>query len=126
MMAEHADLLERHGIDYADALERFCGNEALYERLACKYLDDAHFDALAAALDEGDAERAYQEAHALKGVAGNLSFSALYRAVSEISEILRAGEIEQARALFPAVRTAHESATDALRQLSEPAENTRA
>lgn len=123
MMAEHADLLERHGIDYTDAIERFCGNEALYERLACKYLDDTHFDALAHALDEEDVERAYQEAHGLKGVAGNLSFSALYQAVSEISETLREGDVAHARMLFPAVRAAHESATDALCQLRGQAES---
>lgn len=126
MMAEHANLLERHGIDYADALERFCGNEALYKRLACKYLDDVHFDGLAVALDESDGKRAYQQAHALKGVAGNLSFSALYRAASEISEALRANDIDHARTLFPAVRTAHESVANVLRQLNESAENERA
>lgn len=40
MMAENAELLERHGIDYAGAIERFGGNAALYERLACKYVND--------------------------------------------------------------------------------------
>lgn len=31
MMAENAELLERHGIDYAGAIERFGGNAALYD-----------------------------------------------------------------------------------------------
>ena len=91
MMAENAELLERHGIDYAGAIERFGGNAALYERLACKYVNDPHFESLAAALRQGDAETAYHEAHSLKGVAGNLSFADLYLSLIHICDILSAG-----------------------------------
>ena len=81
-MAEHAEMLARHGIDYADALDRFGGNGALYERLARKYAEDPHFDRLVRALGEGDAAAAYHEAHSLKGVAGNLSFADLHQAAA--------------------------------------------
>ena len=119
MMAENAELLERHGIDYAGAIERFGGNAALYERLACKYVNDPHFESLAAALRQGDAETAYHEAHSLKGVAGNLSFADLYQAASALSDVLHDGDLAAARTACPSVREAHERVIDALVQLTE-------
>ncbi len=119
MMAEHAEMLARHGIDYADALDRFGGNGALYERLARKYAEDPHFDRLVRALGEGDAAAAYHEAHSLKGVAGNLSFADLHQAAARASELLRTGNVPAARDALPAVRHAHENALAALRQLAE-------
>ena len=119
MMAENAELLERHGIDYAGAIERFGGNAALYERLACKYVNDPHFESLAAALRQGDAETAYHEAHSLKGVADNLSFADLYQAASALSDVLHDGDLAAACTAFPTVREAHERVIDALVQLTE-------
>lgn len=61
MMAEYAEALKRNGIDYDGAMERFGGNAALYERLALKFLDDAHFAALEQALADGDVDAAVRE-----------------------------------------------------------------
>lgn len=73
MTNDQTAMLARYGIDYAEAMERFCGNESLFARIAVKYLDDPHVDALEAAMASGDAAAAEREAHSLKGVAGNLS-----------------------------------------------------
>lgn len=77
MTNDQTAMLARYGIDYAEAMERFCGNESLFARIAVKYLDDPHVDALEAAMASGDAAAAEREAHSLKGVAGNLSFAPL-------------------------------------------------
>lgn len=77
MTNDQTAMLARYGIDYAEAMERFCGNESLFARIAVKYLDDPHVDALEAAMASGDAAAAEREAHSLKGVAGNLSFVCL-------------------------------------------------
>lgn len=79
MTNDQTAMLARYGIDYAEAMERFCGNESLFARIAVKYLDDPHVDALEAAMASGDAAAAEREAHSLKGVAGNLSFRAPLR-----------------------------------------------
>ena len=47
MTNDQTAMLARYGIDYAEAMERFCGNESLFARIAVKYLDDPHVDALA-------------------------------------------------------------------------------
>lgn len=104
----------REAIDYEDALERFGGNETLFKKLAAKYADDPHFEGLVTALERDDAPAAYQEAHALKGVAGNLSFSALYTASAQATEALRAGDAQTARRLLPTLKDAHEAVLAAL------------
>ena len=68
MTNDQTAMLARYGIDYAEAMERFCGNESLFARIAVKYLDDPHVDALEAAMASGDAAAAEREAHSLKGV----------------------------------------------------------
>lgn len=118
LTAERTRALEEAGIDYADALERFGGNEALYARLAAKYAGDPHFAALEEALVAGDTERAFSEAHALKGVAGNLSFATLYNTASKACEDLRAQQLEAGRAHLPALRAAHEAVLGALSSLA--------
>ena len=82
MTAQLADKLRPFGIDYVDAMDRFGDNAELYERLALKYLDDGHLVALQAAMEAKDYSEGYSQAHALKGVAGNLSFKDLYDCAS--------------------------------------------
>lgn len=53
MTNDQTAMLARYGIDYAEAMERFCGNESLFARIAVKYLDDPHVDALEAAMASG-------------------------------------------------------------------------
>ena len=89
MTNDQTAMLARYGIDYAEAMERFCGNESLFARIAVKYLDDPHVDALEAAMASGDAAAAEREAHSLKGVAGNLSFVCLYDLAARVTDALR-------------------------------------
>ena len=97
MTNDQTAMLARYGIDYAEAMERFCGNESLFARIAVKYLDDPHVDALEAAMASGDAAAAEREAHSLKGVAGNLSFVRLYDLAARVTDALRANDIDSAR-----------------------------
>ena len=106
------------GVDYHDAMRRFDGNEALYRRLAGKFADDPHFPALERALAANDTETALREAHSLKGVAGNLSFRALYTHACAITDALRAGDADAARARMPQARAAYDDALSAARELA--------
>ena len=85
-------------IDYADAMDRFGDNEALYKRLAGKFTTDTHFAELEEALACNDIDAAYRAAHSLKGVAGNLSFSQLYQLASIVSKALEGGDRSMASA----------------------------
>lgn len=71
--------------------------------LALKYLDDGHLVALQAAMEAKDYSEGYSQAHALKGVAGNLSFKDLYECAALVSDALYAGEYEAAAKHLPEV-----------------------
>ena len=107
------------GMGKPEAMERFGGNAALYERLALKFLDDAHFAALEQALADGDVDTAVREAHTLKGVAGNLSFTALYEAASKVNAALREGDLAEATARMDPIRNAHAAVVSALGALRD-------
>lgn len=114
MTAQLADKLRPFGIDYVDAMDRFGDNADLYERLALKYLDDSHMVALEAAMEAKDFSEGYSQAHALKGVAGNLSFKDLYECAALVSDALYAGEYEAAEKHLPQVEKAHKLVIEGL------------
>ena len=53
-------------------------------------LQDANFDKLKAAIEGGDLDAAFESAHALKGILGNVSLTNLYEPIAEMTEELRA------------------------------------
>ena len=85
------ETLRALGADTDEGLKRCMNNEAFYLRLVKMAAGDAGFDKLADALSAGDRKAAFEAAHALKGILGNLSLTPLYRIASEMTELLRAG-----------------------------------
>ncbi len=67
-----------------------------------------------------DFDEAYRQAHSLKGVAGNLSFTKLYNIAAEIASNLREGEYVAAESYLPDAEAAHERIVEAL-ESSKPA-----
>lgn len=82
--------LRAFGADVDEALNRCMNNEAFYLRLVDKAMRDPAFDRLNEAVNAGDLDRAFEIAHALKGVMGNLSLTPLTKPIVEITELLRA------------------------------------
>ena len=76
--------------DTAEGLARCYGNEALYLRLIGMVVKEQNFDNLERAIAANDLNAAFEAAHALKGVLGNLSLTPMYDKCSEITELLRA------------------------------------
>ena len=81
--------LRAWGADVDDALPRCLNNEAFYLRLVGKAVEEPTFDRLREALEAGDLDKAFEQAHALKGVTGNLALTPIDRPVREITELLR-------------------------------------
>lgn len=77
------------GANTAEGLGRCYGNEALYLRLVNMIPAEANFTALEEAIAAGDLDKAFEAAHALKGVLGNLSLTPMYEKCSQITELLR-------------------------------------
>lgn len=83
------DKLNNFGANTAEGLERCLGNESFYLRLVSTFVNESNFDKLKDALAINDLNAAFEAAHALKGVLGNLSLTPLYNKVVEITELLR-------------------------------------
>lgn len=107
------------GINTAEGLKRFSGNTAMYEKYLLRFAEDENYSALCEALEQGDVKAAFSAAHALKGVAGNLSLSKLYKSIEPLVEELRAGRLERAPELMPAVTEAYQAVTDVLTVTAE-------
>ncbi len=83
------EALKKFGADTEKGLAMCMGNEALYLRLVGTVPGESRFDDLAKAIVAKDYDAAFDAAHALKGVLGNLSLTPLFDKASEITELLR-------------------------------------
>ena len=83
------DALKSRGSKVEEGLARCMNNEASYLRLAGMALKDNNFEGLRAALENNDAARAFEAAHALKGALGNLALTPMLEPVSALTEMLR-------------------------------------
>lgn len=83
------DALQAFGADTKDGLNRCMGNEGFYLKLVAKVLEDRNFGVLEDALNRKDLDSAFEAAHSLKGVLGNLSLTPIYNPVQKLTELLR-------------------------------------
>ena len=89
--------LKAYGVDYENAVKRFAGNEALYERFLKKRYEDV-----------------LEAVHALKGVAGTLGMTELFQAASEVVASIRKNEISHLQEQMAKVHTEFEKACEAV------------
>lgn len=86
--------LTQYGADVTSALERVLNDEKLYLMLIDEIHDEESFPALEKAIEEKNYDAAFEYAHTIKGVAGNLGLTPLYSAVCPLVEALRYKEYE--------------------------------
>ena len=82
--------LEEYGADVKTGLERCLGSEDFYLRMVGMLRNEDNFRILDEALAANDLDKAFEAAHALKGVTGNLALTRLFDQISELTELLRA------------------------------------
>ena len=81
--------LRTWGANVDEALVRCLNNEAFYMKLTDKAIRDPNFERLAEALSAGNLDKAFESAHALKGITANLALTPILKPVSEMTELLR-------------------------------------
>ena len=84
------DSLKEFGANTEEGLSRCLNNEDFYFRMIRMALTDTGFEKLETAINGGDLDAAFEAAHALKGVLGNLALTPLFDPASEVTELLRA------------------------------------
>lgn len=117
MDAEKKRALVEAGVNVDGALDRFMGNEALLCRFLKKFLDDANFENLKTAIEQGDEQAALAASHTLKGVCGNLSMPALFELFTAQVAAYRAGDARAAAEMMDKIRPAYDAVCAAIREL---------
>ena len=96
--------LSEFGVNTKEGLERCMNNEAFYFKMVAMGLSNDQFEKLGKLLEENKLDEAFEAAHALKGVMGNLALTPLYTPISEITELLRAHKNEDYVAMYGPVK----------------------
>ena len=117
---EVLEKLTQWGCDVAGALERVLGSRELYCRLLQSIPQDKAFDALDTALRERDVRTAFEQAHSLKGVLGNMGLTPMYRECCDMVEPLRSGTLDGVATHYETFRRQRETLTEIL---NGPADN---
>ena len=110
------------GGDYDEALGRL-RSERLVQKFVLKFLNDGSYDLLCTSLEAGNREEAFRAAHTIKGVCGNLAFSALLASSEALTEALRDGKPAQPgeEALIAKVKEDYQRTAQAIRTFQEEA-----
>lgn len=92
MDEKYKEELEKNGADVKGSIDRFLGEEEIYEKFLKTTIASPDFDKLISCLEQEDYKEGFRCAHTLKGVAGNLGLIPIEEAASAITELLRGKE----------------------------------
>lgn len=109
-------LLSKAGINANEGINRFRGSVTDYEEFLRAFSSDTQFNNLNEAIKSRDIKEAFQAGHALKGLAGNLSMTELYNALTPLVEELRKNSFEGVEELFIAVKEDYDKIINVLNE----------
>ena len=81
--------LRAFGANVEEGMNRCMNNEAFYLKLVGMVLPDEKLNDLEVALQQQNLDRAFEIAHSLKGMYGNLALTPICKPVIEMTELLR-------------------------------------
>ncbi|MDE6784471.1 MAG: Hpt domain-containing protein [Ruminococcus sp.] len=103
--------------DYDDVMSRLM-MENLVRKFVVKFLDDASYKNLMSNMNEKKYDEAFREAHTLKGICQNLSFTKLFVSSEAVTEALRAGDYDKASALLPQLESDYAQTTAVINEFN--------
>ncbi len=118
MNEEIKEQMRAAGGNIEGALGRLMNNEKLYVRLLGKFKADANYQGLKDAVAQQQYEDAFNYAHALKGVAGNLGLDSLMNADIVIVEKLRSQNYEGLDADVVALTEAYDNIMEIVEKIA--------
>lgn len=83
------DNLKAYGANVKEGVSRCLDDEDFYIDLVKSVIPDERLDELEKYIEAKDFDKAFEVAHALKGMYGNISITPIYEPVCEITELLR-------------------------------------
>lgn len=104
--------LREWGCDVTSALHRVVDDVEFYFKCLGEFVDDENFNSLDTSLLEEDLDTAFDSAHTIKGVSGNLGLTPVYNAALELVEPLRLRERRDYSKQLSALHAQHEKLRD--------------
>ncbi len=92
--------LRNLGVDVDEGLKRLANNEAFYKKMLGSMQAMLEKTPVDPDFDANDYQGVIENAHAIKGATGNLSLTPLYKAYTDIVDLLRQGNPEEARKIL--------------------------
>lgn len=107
------------GLDIKAMTEKFMDSEDMFRRYYIKFFEAAEevMERLSEAVSAGDLTQVERNAHALKGLAGNIGLGGVFDPAAKIVEDIRAGRTEDYRRDFERCRSAYDIALDISRRI---------
>ena len=105
-----------------DGIKRRLGNDALIAKLSLKFLSAKEYSEIGDAISNRDWEKAFLNAHTLKGVALNLGYNELAKAASALTELLRPRKLDnprEAERLYLSITSEHNKVINAINVYKE-------
>lgn len=89
--------LKDFGVNIDEAMDRFMHNDELYKKMLLKLPSNIESQPVMSFIEKENYEQAKANAHALKGVTGNLSITPLYKAYSKAVDLFKANKPNDAK-----------------------------
>lgn len=105
-----------------DGIKRRLGNDALIAKLSLKFLSAKEYSEIGDAINNRDWEKAFLNAHTLKGVALNLGYNELAKAASALTELLSPRKLDnprEAERLYLSITSEHNKVINAINVYKE-------
>lgn len=119
------DRLREHGCDVEEALKRFMGKRELYCQCLISFISDETMEEIEDAWFEEHAKPLADAVHRMKGISGNLGFTALYTIASDMTCLFRADKYDEAVEKMPQLREEYRNIISILRDYKEELEWTK-
>ena len=107
---------EKIGGSYEEIMGRFMTEERVLRFVKKFPITDNGYGLLKSSLESGNCQEAFRGAHTLKGVAQNLSFTALFTKAEVVTNVLRGGSMEVAH-LMPELDEIYNLTVSSIEQL---------
>ena len=113
-MSKLIHLLSEYGADISGITERFLNDEQLYKNCIHAFYGDSAFSSLGISIKTGNYDDAFNYAHTLKGVSGNMGLIPLYNFIADLVESLRSKDYSQVDYQYQKVMNEYKRSKDLL------------
>jgi len=111
-----AEFYEKIGGNYQEALSRLMSDD-FAKKILSGFPKDESYAKLCEAVEAGDVEAAFMQAHTLKGLCANLALGNLTEIASEVTELFRDGDMAAGAAKMPELESCYNDTLSSLTEL---------